>query len=491
MSNEVIVRLRADLAQLKGTARLVGLVRLGQALMAEYTRVGPGLPAAKPHLDASIAALDEAYGYLEADDAVRGQVAAMLGFQLAARYSAHGGADRDCETGVHVLEDALSFANLPTTQRAMAQLSLGQLYLARVSAYMQTTGLGIQARSGGTASVHALADADRAAACFHAIIDGEAVSDEFTTFARTLLDMAEAVRAMLGALSGDLGGFDINRLTSAFTVLQKLQDQMRRGGPAGYRLPATGFFTMGANALASLDPLDRPVAVVQGRQGAGESTATVRRPAPPVQPDTDELRRSLYALLPSAHSGDGDAVWLSAAELLLPGTPTPDAATVDEMVALAAMIVEQPSGLDRARTAVDTYVLAVALVLRDRVEEGSDGADRRAAAEELLSAATTIPLAHQAAIVILRSLGALLSETQPLDGVVGAIAGKYADRLDSAIAAGIPGPADLTTLHALRCVCRAAEALADLRGASGAVPTEYPWLAPIKAAGQLAGSAAG
>jgi hypothetical protein len=65
------------------------------------------------------------------------------------------------------------------------------------------------------------------------------------------------------------------------------------------------------------------------------------------------------------------------------------------------------------------------------------------------------------------------------------IASRYADRLDSAIAAGVPDAADLVTLHALRCVCRAADALAELEGATGPVPEDYPWLAPIRAAGQL------
>ncbi|HZN73973.1 MAG TPA: hypothetical protein VFC00_20080 [Micromonosporaceae bacterium] len=489
MSKELIARLQAELAQLTDPARLPVLVRLGQAYMAEYTNIGPGSPAAKPDLDASIEALAEAYGYLGGDDAIKGQVAAILGFQLTARYTAHGGADRDCQTGISVLEDALSSPSLSAPQRAMTQIALGQLYVARVSAYMQTTGFGAQARSGGAASADALADVDRASACFRAVLDGEPVGDEFTTFARTLLDVAEAVRAMLGAVSGGLSGFDLNSLMSTFAMLQKLQDQMKQGGPPGYRLPATGFFTPGLATLAALDPLDRPVAVIQGRQAVNDPAPTIQRSAPPPQPAPDELRRSLYALLPSRGDGDPDAVWLSAAELLVPGTPLPDATAVDEMVALASTITEGPPGSDQARAAVDAYLLAVALLLRDRADKATDGTDRRAGAEELLRAAKAIPLDHPAAVVIMRSLGAFLSETRPLDGAVGAIAGGFADRLDSAIATGVSEPADLVALHALRCVCRAAEALRDLRRAAGTVPAEYPWLAAIAAAGQVAGSA--
>jgi hypothetical protein len=41
---------------------------------------------------------------------------------------------------------------------------------------------------------------------------------------------------------------------------------------------------------------------------------------------------------------------------------------------------------------------------------------------------------------VARSLGAFVSQTTPLDSVVAAIAGRYADRLDSAIVAGVAGP---------------------------------------------------
>jgi hypothetical protein len=43
----------------------------------------------------------------------------------------------------------------------------------------------------------------------------------------------------------------------------------------------------------------------------------------------------------------------------------------------------------------------------------------------------------------------------------------------------------------LRCVCRAAEAMTDLRRAAGAVPAVYPWLASIAAAGRVATAAVG
>lgn len=497
MSRDHIDQARAKLANLDGPVRVPALVELGQALMAECTRLGPAGPAAKPDLDASIDAFDEAYGYLDTGDPARAQIAGLLGFQLTNRFGAHGGAERDRETAIHVLEEALSFPDLPVQLRGITRLSLGQLYLTRTVGSLQTGGFSVLARSGQAAPAEAVADADRAGACLRAVIDDDAIGDEFTVIARTLLEMTEAVRAMFDAMGGDLATFDLNRLSRVFTMLQGMQARMQQQGPVGYRLPAADLIPMAGTTLASLDPLDRPVAVVQGRQTAdvGASPIERRTPPPPAPPDAAELRRSLHALLSPA-SGE-EEIWNSAAELLRPGAPAPDAATADEMVALASTISElaprpDPAGgsdsggePDPAAAAIDAYLLAVTLLLRGRAGGDSDGADRRAGSEELLAAAQAIPLDHPAAMVILRSLGAFLREARPLDDVVTGIAGKYADRLDRAIATGVAEPEDLVTLHALRCLCRAAEVLAELRQATRVVPAEYPWLAPIKAASEF------
>jgi hypothetical protein len=189
----------------------------------------------------------------------------------------------------------------------------------------------------------------------------------------------------------------------------------------------------------------------------------------------------LYALLPSF---DGDA-WSAAAELLTQSKPDLDAAAIDTMVALAQTVVEQAqrSPIDEVQGALDAYVLAVALLLRDRADDASEGLDRRCGMEELLSAAQAVPASHPAALAVLRSLGAFLDGREPLgDEVLCAVAGRFADRIDRAMTAGISEPADLVTMDALRCLCRAAEALADLRFAAGKVPAEYPWRASIIAA---------
>ena len=486
MSQEPVAALRSELSSLQGPARMPLLLRLGQALMADYVRSVPGTPAAVSYLDAMVDAFEEAYAYLDAGDPVRGQVAAMRGYSLATRYSVHGGSERDRETGIHVLTEALSFAGIAPAVRAMARYMLGQLYLRRA-----LTGFnpGQFAEAGlGSGVVVPMSDLDRASECLQPIVD-DPVSDELAAAAQTTLELLDVMRSMFDAVSEGLAGVDFDRLVAVVTTVQGLGERFRRGLLPVYRTPPE-LFTVDIGTLRSQDPLARPVAVFQGRQPADEPAAATRRAAPAPPPDPAALRRSLQDLL---NTGDqAQSLWHAAAELLRPTAPRLTAETVDELVAIASILAErgtavgQPDG--SPERAVDSYLFAVALLLRDRVTEDGDGTDRRAGAEELLAAATSIPPEHPAAIPILSSLGAFLHDSEPLDGVIAAIGGRYADRLDRVIAAGVAEAADLVTLHALRCLCRAAEALADLRRASGAVPTDYPWLAAIRAAGRLAES---
>jgi hypothetical protein len=483
----IIDDLRTELARFGDSpARLGTLVRLGQALMAEYNQIGPGRPEAKPYLDESIDAFEKAYAIMQPSDPVRGPVGAMLGGMFAARHAVHGGVMRDRDEGVKVLDEALTFPDLNPIQRAMAQVSLGQLCLAGAMAYMQSSGMSIATRSVGVpAPDGAVRDVGRAIACFRAVLDGEPVSADLTTITRTLMDVSEAVQTVLGAVSGNVRDMDLSRLTQALAVMQKLQDQLRSGGAPTYRLPDSGLFDVDLTEFIQTPSAQRPVAVVQSSVET-DPGRPLQRSAPAALPDLVQLRHSLYALLP----GTDPEGWPAAGDLLLPGTPTPDVATVDEMVALGLTIVERTPEAEAksAPAAIDRYVLAVALLMRGRGDETSS--DRSAALEEYATAATTIPLVHPAARVILRSLGAFLNEGRPLDDSIAAVAGRVAGRIDSAIVAGIPAPADLVVLDALRCMARAAEALADLRRAASKVPSEYPWSAAVKAAGQYAEAAA-
>jgi hypothetical protein len=266
VSKEVIAQLQSELAQLQGQARLPGLVRLGQALLAEYHKA-PGTPAAKPDLDASILALDEAYGHTQLDDPMRAAVASLLGFTLAARVGAHGGPERDRETAIHVLEEALSFPQLTSVQRCMTLFALGQTYLLKASGYVQAGGFGLPAASSGGRPAQGLADINRAVDCLREIVDGEPVDDKLLAAARTLLEMAEVLRTVLGVASGNLLGADIGRLSDALAKIQGLSERFKHTA-SGYQVPH--MVIPSAQSLLAADPLERPIVVVQGK-AAGEA----------------------------------------------------------------------------------------------------------------------------------------------------------------------------------------------------------------------------
>lgn len=486
-----VADLRARLAGQQGRARLNDLLKLGALLADQYWRAGPGQPAALPSLNAAIETFDEAYRLVELTDPLRGTVAAQLGVLLGARNTTHAPSDHDRETGIHVLEEALSFPDLPPVLRATVQVHLGQLCVARVSGALTRPGFAMSAMREGVPP-DAAADADRAVACFRAVVDGPPVSADITNSARTLLEIAEAMQAMVGSLGGGIGGMDLARMAGMMGTLQQFQDRYRvanaPGAPAATAFgPGSISMYVDADRLAATDPLDRPAAVMESAEPVGPGPQ-VRRAAEPAPPDLVELRASLAARFATAAGADVPGpVWAVAAVLLLPAAPVLDADTVDELVALAQTVVDQAPDGDQGAAAVDWFLLAVALHLRHRTGDAGGG-DRAAAADALLTAARQVPPDHPATVTVLRSAGVFLDEDAPLTGPVETVAGRLADRFDAVLAAGaVRDPADLATLHALRCLCRTAEAAADLRRAAGTVPLDYPWLAAVRAAGAAVG----
>jgi hypothetical protein len=487
----MITKLRAELAPLEGAVRLGPLTRLGQALAERYWRGGPGQPSGLPHLNGAIEALQEAYGYMRADDGLRGQVAGMLGWNLAARHSLHPDAGQDRETGIRMLEEAIASPNLSELLRAMCRVQLGQLYFSQAVLILQAPGAAMNLVT-GQVPPDVAADTDRAVDILRQVIADPPASAELVEAAEAMLAMAEVMQTMM---RGTGGGFDVQRLMDGMAKLQNLQARFARSAGPGQSFSGTPTFLSFSDmqAAMSMSPLDRPVPVVR-QQGAGEpvvvDAAPVDEPEPrpvvvpaPATPDRDELRRSLHDKLPGA---DGtEPGWARAAAMLLPTAPVPAVDVVDEVVALAMMIVDLADG-DGEAVAVDRFVLAVALYLRDRVDDDPDHADRLAGAENLLAAVGAVPADHPAATTMLRALGAFLTEDQPLGGVLDTVADGFADRLDAAITAGVAkDAAELATLHALRCLCRAAGAVAELGRA--AVPPDYPWQATLKAACRAVG----
>lgn len=485
MSDDVIAKLRADLDGLSGPARLDPLMRLGRALAERYWRAGQANPAALPDLNAAIAALREAHGYMADGDGLRGHVAGQLGWQLSIRHAITE-AEEDRETGIAMLEEAVAAPNLPAVLMAMCRIALGGFYIGRLTPVMQKfflePGMAMRLLTQGVApedSVHAV-HATRAVECFRGVLAAEPINDMVTETAQAMLAMAETMQMML---AGPTGGIDIHRMMEGMAILQKLQARFTQNGRPGLDLHSTGSFLAFGDLqkMLALPALDRPVTFVRQAEPAPQPAADPvpqRQPASPV--DREQLRRSLRDALVGR---DGTKpVWASAADLLRPGSQTPAVDVVDEVVALARMIVDT----EDAATAEDWFVLAVALLLRDRLDPDGDQADRLAAAESLLTAVQKVPVDHPAATTMLAALGAFVDEDRPFGGVLDAVAENFANRLDAAITAGVAtDAAELATLHALRCLCRAATALAEFGRA--AVPPDYPWQNVLKAAARAAG----
>lgn len=479
MSDEVIARLRAELDGLTGAARLVPLTKLGQALTQRLWRLGMGTPAVLTDLNDAIAVFTEAHGYMRDDDNLRGNVAALLGLLLGTRHSAYTNDERDCEHGTRMLEEALAWPNLAAPLRGMCRIQLGQLSIMKAMLVFQAPGAAMGLVTGSVPPGVA-GEADRAVECFRQVLADPTTTEEMTEAAESMLAMAETVRTTVGSTGA--AGLDLQRLMDAMAKMQKLRDRFTQGaGPGGFR--GTGSFLAFSDiqSIVTMDPIDRPVPVMR-------AAAPVREPEPrvPVAPasaDHDDLRRVLHGKL--AGDGAAEPVWMSAAALLLPEAPTPDVDAIDELVALARMVVDETA--DEADVAaVDWFVLAVTLCLRDRVDRDGDRADRLAGAESLVTAVRTVPPGHPAHVVMLRSLGAFLDEGHPLGGALEVVAEEFADRLDAAITARVTDdPADLATLHALRCLCRTATAAAELGRA--AVPPDYPWHTALRSASRIVG----
>jgi len=466
-----ITRIQAELSGLRGPVRARPLLELAQALTDRYMRSGPGTPAALPDLDRAIDAFREASGHLQPDDAYRGQVAQGLGWLLGLRHLAHGSPERDGDEAIGLL-DSVDVARLPPAAAAMGQVVLGQLYLARAMRGLQGPGL---LRGGGRA------DADRAVDTFRAILATPAISDEISHGVRSLLPAAEAVRDLVGGPGGP-AGFDLGGMARMVAAMQTLQDNlgaMRGATPSGGFGPAplAPLAPLGPldHPVAALHPLDHPVAVMHPTDRTEPAPPVVpvpRRPAPVV--DLDAVRAALTARLTTMAPAAADAPALAGA-LLRPAVPAAAVDDVDEAVGLATTLVH--GGGD---SGTDHLLLGVSLYVRGRLDDGGwDGGDLAAAAGSLLDALDRIPPGDPAAPTVLRGVGAVLDDREPLGGVLAAAAPRLAARAEAVVAAGSTDPVAV----ALRDLSRAATAIragrsgevAPLRRAVAAVPESYPW----------------
>ncbi|NUT98108.1 MAG: hypothetical protein HOY78_39465 [Saccharothrix sp.] len=466
--DQAIARLRAEADGLTGAARVAPLSRLGQALMQRFTQNGLNAPTALSDLDGAVGAFEEVLGSLGEGDPLRVNVRLLLGFALSARNNFHSDG-KDMEASIEHLSAALESDGVPPAVAAGARMMLGQQYLGRAMSRV-ATGQSVISMLTATANQTEVPEVDRAAACFRAVVDGPPVSDDMRELAQMSLEMTEAARAMLG---GSPGGYNLQNMMGAMAKLQEMQQKFGAGGQPGYGAfrPQDVFSFADVGKWVTMSPLDHPVAVVEGAVVEDRAVEA----APPVEPEPEPEPVDVRGLL-RKRLGLAAPVWESAARLLSE-VDGPAVAIVDDAVALAGTVVDEDEDAD----VVDWFLVAVTLHLRHRLDPGGD--DRRAGAEALLTAARKAPVDHPALPVVLRSLGAFLDADRPLGGVLDGVAAGFAGRLDAVLAGGsVTDPEQWADLHALRCVCRAAWALAEAGNAVDRLSPGYPWPGPLKAA---------
>ncbi|MEU4222385.1 hypothetical protein [Actinoplanes sp. NPDC026623] len=390
--------LRDQVALHTGAARARPLVELGQALLDRYWRAGPGSPAGGPDLDEAITVLGEAYDLLGTDSPLYGQLAGQLGWLHGIRHTAHGGPAGDRETGIRLLEVALSRPQQPAMMLGVARFVLGQLLLARQAPAMGAPGLAVRIMNGGPAD--GAADLDRAVVLFREIIDGPRISAELTETAATMLVVAEAMQAMFGGAGGRM---DLGKLAAAMTAIQDFQARTRTPGAGLGVMPGA----VDVSLIPDAGPAGRPVAVVDGPVPAPASLPRQRRAAE--RPTGDAvLRAALDALLTEPVP--------TALRALLDADPA-DPALVDDLVAIGSVLAESAA----ARPA-DHLAFAAGLYLRG----ASDAADRGRAAESLGRATENASAESPEFLAAALRLATLLDRSDPALRAVPALGERFA-----------------------------------------------------------------
>lgn len=420
---EDIDGLRAKLAGMRGPVRTYPLHELARLLTDRYWRTGPGKPEAVPDLHEATEALTEAYGYFEPGDELRGFLAVQLGWLLATRHTVHGGPESDRETGIDRLVEGMNCPRQPPAVAPVTQFMLGQLYLSRVTGGFVQGAMTLAVRP-GKGSPKQADDARRAAECFRQVLAAPSLGPQVTAGAEAMLTLAEALVSMFGGVPG----FDPRTVTRAAQALHRLRKQ---AGP---------LLSMGSR-MADMDPLDRPVVVMDGSDAPpARPPATPRpRPAAPVT-DTDALRHALRERLGT----DADAC-AAAGALLADGAPPTDVDTADELVALATTVVHTGPAV-----ATDHLLLAVALMLRGRADDGPTAtADADAALDSVRAAAADVRSLPPPAFTLLLRLSIHLAHRDTA-GTFRRTLAEIASALRSvgADALACPLPTGMVLLHA-------------------------------------------
>ncbi|RDI24517.1 hypothetical protein [Lentzea flaviverrucosa] len=480
----VIDELRAELAGLTGAARMAPLCRLGQALLQRFSFNGVHAPTSMGDLNDSISALGESLDLLEETDPLRASTAFLLGTGLSFRSQLLTDDDKDDTAAIDCFREALDRGTLPPVQVPIARLFLGSQHMRRIAKpgpmqkIMHDRMLRVAAPNPQPVAV---SDIDVATECFKTVLADRSLSADIREMAELMLELTDVLAVLYGATTAEFNLANLGTFIAKFQGLQERFTTRARPGYGAFRIPDVFTVSLDSSSkLLSTPAGGRPVVVVTEPVPADDEDApqpveVEPEPAPEVQADVRKLLRGRLSLATDV------PVWEAAAALLLPGAPALAVPVVDDAVAMASTIVdEHPEDIAPEDAAVDQFLLAVVLLLRHRLDPAGD-ADVRASADTLLLAARTVPADHPSAPVIVRSVGAFLDAGDPFGGVLERIGAGFAGRLDVVLTT-VTDPREQANLHALRCVCRAAWAIADAAKAVTRLSPDYPWAEALRAA---------
>jgi hypothetical protein len=403
MSGDRLEQLRAKLAGLRGPARVGPLMELTQELVNRHWEVGPGRPEALPLLNEAIRTSAEAYGWFDARDPWRRQVAAQLGTLIGSRHLAHGSPPDDRDRAIALLEDGLSLPQLAPVMQIMARLTLGHLYMITVTQALN--GVNLAALNAGSAvPASADTDIDRALACFRRVLDTPAASAEARQVAESMLTLTSAFRTIVVALRGGPSTETIDKIMEAVKVVQRFHEE--QSARAGRRFAGGMVALYDADRLAGADPLDRP-AMMMDVHTPPPATPQARPRAqrtPPVNDRVAVMRGQLRERV-----ARGRELFTAVEALLAPDAGRLPVDEIDEIVALATAVVD--SGRSN-RT--DHLLLALGLLFRARSAGSPAGRqDVDEAADHLLRAAGSPRPGPAEAVRSMRAVAVALDRLEP------------------------------------------------------------------------------
>jgi hypothetical protein len=405
--------LRADLSRRSGAARCIPLLHLGAVLGDQFWRIRFGAPEGRPVLDAAIEAIDEALGYLDMKDPMRGRTAGFLGWMMGFRHEVYGKAERDQRIAIELLEEALEYPVVNPVATFMHRITLVQHYLGRAAAYLQVaigTPQSMMALLNGGVAPQAKSDVDRAVELARAATTADQPPADWQTVAASMRELAEATQRFMTKLGSGGGMGDFGGMFAALGELAKLSQVPGIGVPGTGVIKSMidGFF------LADLPPIDRPLPLVTDTEPPAAAPVLKRPDAPSIDLDATRLMllRGLADALDAPAADDPAALAQAALQ-----TPLP-AGVVDDLVGLATTIVHGGRGAEP----LDRFLLGLSLFLRGRDDNGGwgddDATDLRAAVTHLLVASATLPENHAVTGAVHEVLDAALRLRSPIRGVV-------------------------------------------------------------------------